>query len=143
MIVGLTNFLTKEIIPPLLVCFSGIIGYLIRVANKEEIPKYERWIQIWEQITAITFGVLFPIFLPFAVIMALKKRNKIIESIAFGVNLIVNSWVGLSLLAMYQMIEYRKYNLKETIKYNLISFSVFIGIFLFKSFIEFLHLASI
>ncbi len=119
-----------------LVCFSSGISYLIGKANEEEIPRYEKWIKIWKKILAASFGIIFPIYIPFAIVMYLStdKEIKLLESIAFGASLTVGNVYGLLILLMYQLIEYRKRNLKEVAMYSAISFIVFLALYFLGQF---------
>ncbi len=122
-------------IPNLMTVLSGFIGYLIGIANEEEIPKYEKWIKIWQKLVAVSLGLLFPLFSPFAFIMYLEtdRKKEFLNSVAIGATAIINSWIGLSLIAMYSLISFRHKNLKETTKDVAISLIVFISLYLISN----------
>ncbi len=115
-------------------CFSSLVGYLIKKANEEEMQRYEKWIKLWERIIVVAFGILFPIFIPFVALMYLSEKKSYVEAIAFGGSLLVGNWVGLSLLAMYQLIKYRNKGLKENLIYSTVSFVVFLSLYFLGKF---------
>ncbi len=107
--------------------FSSTIGNLISKVNKKETKKYEKYISISQKITLVAIGILFPLFIPLLAVMWISNEKiKVVESLAKGIILVSSSPILILLVLLYQLLEGRKFNIKELLIYDSICFLTFL-----------------